>query len=100
MMNILRRPSTFDSGTVSSVPINPPRLNTLAASAFQPSDSWVASTRLNPIDAWAARPAATTGRKALQLHQVISATVAISRPLTVVDRYSGEKRSAIVGALA
>ena len=85
-MNIIRRPRIFDAGTVSSVPINPPRLNTFAASAFQLSDNCVASIRLNPADACAARPDATTGRNALQLHQVINATVAINNPLSVVKR--------------
>ena len=71
-----------------------------AASAFHVSASSVACTFGSPADACAARPLATTGRNALQLHHVISATSAIMKPLMVIDRYAGENSSASRGGAA
>src|SRR5580700_1407946 len=56
--------------------------------------------RVKPMEAWDARPAEIVGMKALQLHQVMSATVAIRRPLTVMARYAGVNSSDKRGAAA
>ena len=76
----------FATGIVSNVPIRPPRLKARVAVVFQDSTSDCVAIRLNPSAGGAvlASPAATVGMKALQLHQAISATIAIKVPRTVM----------------
>ena len=96
----MRRPSSFEAGTVSIVPMRPPMLNQLPAVCFQLSTSSVACAGGNPAAASDASPVATTEMNALQLHHVIRATTAISSPLIVMARYCGVKSSAIRGGAA
>src|SRR5207249_1608362 len=94
--NITFRPSTFETGTVSSVPRMPPTLNSSEASDFQPSTNRGSSVPLKPRAAAAAcaRLPNTSGANALQLHQVTSAEKARSDPVTVSRSVSPANSSA------
>src|SRR5881396_1459069 len=95
-MYMLRRPRYFAAGMVSRTPIIVPRPNALVASAFHCSARTVALTADDPADARLARPTATTGMKALTLHQTSRLIIAIDAPLNVSQRYAGVNSSEIV----
>src|SRR4030095_13771792 len=88
-MYILRRPRYFAAGIVNSTPIMVPTPKALVASAFHCSARTVALTAEAPADARFARPDATTGMKALTLHQTSRLIIAIDAPLIVKARYAG-----------
>src|SRR6267142_6258152 len=92
-MYMLRRPRYFAAGIVSSTPMTVPTPNALVASAFHCAASTVALTVDAPADARFARPTATTGMKALTLHQTSRLIIAIAAPLNVNQRYAGVNSS-------
>ena len=96
------RPMPFASGIVRNSPTSPPRLKQLVASAFHCSPSTRAALTSSPCAAAvpAARPFATSGMNALQLHHVMIATSDIASPEIVMPRYLGENSSAIRGGAA
>ena len=99
-MYILRRPRYLAAGIVSSTPIIVPMPKTLVASAFHCSASTVALTAEAPTDTRFAKPVATTGMKALTLHQTSRLIMAIDAPLKVSARYAGENNSETVAGRA
>src|SRR5438105_11205499 len=95
-MYMLRRPKYFAAGIVSSTPIIVPKPKALVASAFHCSARMVVLTADAPADARFARPTATTGMKALTLHQTSRLIIAIDAPLNVSALYAGENNSEMV----
>ena len=89
---------------VSKVPIRPPMLKIAVAWVFQDSTNMLVAVLSMPSCSASicARFAATTGMKALQLHQVSSATITTISALRVLGQMSGAKisRSRGGGAVA
>src|SRR5512144_1541717 len=99
-MYMLRRPRYLAAGIVNSTPIIVPMPKALVASAFHCSASTVALTAEAPADARFASPTATTGMKALTLHQTSRLIIAIDAPLNVNARYAGVNNCEIVAGRA